>query len=147
MKNYKINFSLMQFNGQVIKGLKTIAIICCTALLFSCATSGSSILVGNKRPAINPTEVKLYLEPPTKYEIIGLVESVCGNAMTRQAAQNNAINYAKKLAAQMGANGIILTGSGSEPTVGSGTISGNTISLDQGVKFIARGEAIFVIEE
>ena len=33
------------------------------AVLFGCAT-GSSIVTGKARPAISPSEVKIYLDPP-----------------------------------------------------------------------------------
>jgi len=43
--------------------------------ILGCA-SGSHIITGKVRPAINKNEVTLYLEAPKKYEVIGIVEAI-----------------------------------------------------------------------
>jgi hypothetical protein len=44
------------------------------AVLYGCA-SGSAIVTGKTRPAINHSGVRIYLDPPSQYETIGIVEA------------------------------------------------------------------------
>ena len=80
-------------------------------LLYGCAT-GTVIVTGKARPAISISEVKIYLEPPSQYEIIGIVEASSDVEFSSQAAQDRAINELKAQAAKIGANGIILLNAG-----------------------------------
>ena len=50
---------------------RTAVLIVCVVTLVGCAT-GSSIVTGSIRPAIDPNDVKLYLKPPLEYETIGI---------------------------------------------------------------------------
>lgn len=84
------------------------------------------------RPAIDPTEVKIYLNPPSQYETIGRVEAsayVSVWPFSQQAAQNRIIEKLKKQAAKVGANGVVLL------DTENSEITKN-----------ARGEAVYVIE-
>ena len=85
-------------------------------LLFACADS-SSIITGTVRSAISPNEVKIYLNPPSQYETIGIIESVSEVVFSRQAAQDRVIDELKSQAAKIGANGIILGNSISQPNI------------------------------
>ena len=97
------------------KILKIILTIFIFTVLLGCASgSGSSIITGEVRPAINPAEVRIYLEPPSQYEVIGLVEAYSDVNFSRQAAQNRLMERLKKRAAKMGANGVLLTDTGSK---------------------------------
>jgi hypothetical protein len=106
-----------------------------TLNLVGCAT-GSSIVTGDVRPAIDPNEVKLYLEPPLEYETIGLVEASSEVELSTQAAQDRAIGELKAQAARLGANGVLLGNTGD---VYYGDYA-NEIKT-------AKGKAIFVIQE
>lgn len=100
------------------------------ALCTGCAST--HVLVGETRPPISPGQVKLYLSPPSDYEEIALVEASSRSswAITQQGKMNKAIERLKEEAASLGANGVLLRGSGSEagPSVNTGTatFSGNT---------------------
>ena len=58
---------------QGMRLLNIITVIFILGALSSCAT-GSIIITGTKRSAISPNEVKIYLDPPTEYESIGIIE-------------------------------------------------------------------------
>lgn len=75
--------------------------------LISCAT-GSVIVTGKVRKAIDPSTVILYSQAPANYEIIALVEASSDIELSSQKAQNRAIAEIKKQAAKVGANGVII---------------------------------------
>jgi len=82
----------------------------------SCSvTSGSRIVVGNARPAIAPESVKIYLRPPAKYEEIAIVNASSKNAFASdQSLTDSTLFRMKKDAANLGANGILLSGVGTQ---------------------------------
>ena len=80
-------------------------------LLTSCST-GSVIITGNKRQAISYKEVTLYAEAPKKYEVIGIVKASSDSGWTKQGKQDYAIKELRKQAANIGANGVLITESG-----------------------------------
>lgn len=100
-------------------------------LLTGCASS--AVLIGKARPEISPEQVKLYLRPPNKFEEIALLESSSRNswAITSQGKMDAVIQRLKKEAAKLGANGILIQGTGSEyggsvnTGVGTATAVGN----------------------
>jgi hypothetical protein len=107
------------------------------------------IITGNVRPPINITEIKLYVDPPLQYEIIGVVEasSAIGfSAHSAQEAQDRAVNELKKQAAKIGANGIILIGIGNKNATAPVIIGGNVVYATQRKKTV-EGQAIYVIKE
>ena len=129
------------------------------AALGACASS--AVLVGKARPAIAPEHVKLYLRPPKKYEEVALLEasSKASFAVTDQGKMDAVIQRMKVEAAKLGANGILLQGTGNEYSgsvntgVGSATVSGKTafgtgFGTSVGIMQKAgNGIAIFVEEE
>lgn len=58
---------------QSMRMLNMITVIFILGSLFGCAT-GSTVITGTKRSEISPNEVKIYLDPPPKYESIGIIE-------------------------------------------------------------------------
>jgi hypothetical protein len=76
--------------------------------------AASQIVIGKKRAAVNPSDVVLYLQAPEKYEQIAIVEadSMGSFAVTSQGKIDKAIARMKKRAAKLGANAIILNGTG-----------------------------------
>ncbi len=137
----------LQVKRQSVRLLNTITVILTLTLLFGCAT-GSSIITGTKRPEINPSEVKIYLYPPTQYENIGIIEVKSDVVFSRQSAQDKAMNELKIRAAKVGANGVLLTNSGSQ-TVGTAGYYSNGIFYGGGSsdKILAQGRAIYVNKE
>lgn len=126
-----------------------------------CASPSSSLVVGKVRPAISPDQVKLYLRPPKKFEEIAVIESssLYSWAITEQGKLNDVIAALRVEAAKVGANGILIQGTGNQQAgavaTGSGTATrvGNTVfgsGLSMAVPITVKagnGLAIFVIEE
>ena len=125
---------------------KSVVIISFFAVLLGCAT-GSSIITGKARPAISPNEVKIYLEPPSQYETIGLVEASSEVELSSQAAQDRTINELKAQAAKIGANGVLLLSSGDKTGEMVGFVSGGVFYAGAGEVKTAKGKAIFVVQE
>jgi len=94
-------------NKKIWMAFKMSIIILLLNVLTGCAT-GSVIITGKERPAITPSEVKIYIDPPSQYETIGLVEASSDVELSRQAAQDRVIKKLKLQAAKIGANGVLL---------------------------------------
>jgi len=125
---------------------KSIITIFCLVALFSCAT-GSAIITGQARPAIDPSEVKIYLEPPKQYETIGIVEASSDVELSTQAAQDRVIDELKKQAAKIGANGVLLINAGNRSSGMTGFYSGGVFYAGASETKTAQGQAIYVIQE
>jgi len=121
------------------------AVLVVVFILFGCA-AGSSIITGTVRSAISQDEVKIYIEPPSQYETIGIVEAASDVEFSRQAAQDRVIHELKAQAAKIGANGIILvnTGTGRRD---SGYYSNNVFYASSATVINGQGKAIYVIEK
>src|SRR5882672_5244230 len=63
--------------------------------LGACA-SGSAIVTGNTRPPVALEQVKIYLEAPTAFEVIGLVNASSDAGWTEQGSVDYAIEELKK---------------------------------------------------
>ncbi len=146
------NFHSVYFN---MKTLSQIGGMLVLTILCGCASSGSHVLVGTKRPPIEPSLVKLYLRPPTQYEEIAIVSGESRNAfgaISAQGKMDEAIISLKNQAGKLGANGILLGGAGNEygGSVGSGF--GSATGYGTGFsspmfKKAASGMAIYVTQE
>lgn len=119
--------------------------------------ASSHVLVGKARPPISVDQVKVYLRPPAKFEEIALLEASSKGSMavSQQGKMNKAIERLKEEAAQLGANGVLIQGTGNEyvgsVNTGSATAYGNT-AYGTGVSVpvqhkVASGIAIYVHEE
>ena len=110
--------------------MKLTILISLTLLLCSCAiTDETHLVVGNIRPAISPDEVKLYVTPPEKYEVIALVSADAKHAfMSQQRLLDIAIKNLRIEAAKVGANGILLDNAGSLDTNSVGMIASPGVS-------------------
>lgn len=99
----------------------------------ACAPS-SHILVGTPRPAISPTEVKVYTAPPPQAQQIALLDAHSDSVFGPggQKSIDKVIDRLKVQAAQLGANGIVLGDVSDRQTgsigtgVGSDSYSGNS---------------------
>jgi hypothetical protein len=128
--------------------------------LAACSTS-SHVLVGTARPPISPESVRVYLEPPPKFEQIATIDATSQGsfAITSQQNMDKAVERMKQEAAKLGANGILLQGvqdtqSGSIGTgVGNSSYNGNSaVGVGVGGSFgiynkAAHGLAIYVPPE
>ncbi|MEF2524347.1 hypothetical protein V4D10_18420 [Vibrio mimicus] len=92
------------FRSKIKVGLVVVAL----SVLNACA-SGSAIVTGVKKPALDFNQVRLYLEAPEQYETIGIVKASSDAGITQQDSQDYAVEELKKQAAKIGANGVILT--------------------------------------
>jgi len=127
------------------------------ALLLGCATS-SHVMIGTARPPISPESVRVYVQPPEKYEEIATLDTSSQGsfAITGQQNMDKAIARMKEEAAKLGANGILLQGvqdqqSGSIGTGVGSSSYGPSSSTGVGVggsfgiyNKVAHGIAIFV---
>lgn len=128
-----------------------------TVLLAGCSTS-SHVLVGTARPPISPDQVRIYTQPPARYEQIASINANSSGSMALTGQQNmdKAMERMKAEAAKVGANGILLQGvadtqSGSIGTGVGSTSYGSHSSVGGGVggsfaltSKVAQGLAIYV---
>ncbi len=119
-------------------------LIVVTLLILNACASGSAIVTGKARGPIDPKLVILYLEPPVKYETIGLVNASSDSGFTAQGDMDYAVEELKNQAAKIGANGILLISSGITTTGAIGnTVNGVTIMSPTTAKAL-QGKAIYV---
>ncbi len=112
-------------------------------LLIGCA-SGSTIVTGTPRTPIDPNSVKLYVQEPVNYEVIGLVEASSDSGWTAQESQDYAIDELKNQAAKIGANGVLLNTTGSKTSTMVGTTTGGIFYAVPIEAKTVSGVAIFV---
>lgn len=126
-------------------------------VLAACAST-SHVLVGTPRAPISPDSVRVYVQPPPKYEQVAQIDASSKGslALTGQQNMDKAIARMKEEAAKLGANGILLQGvqdqqSGAIGTgVGNSSYSGNSaVGVGVGGSFgiynkVAHGLAIYV---
>ena len=103
--------------------------------LGSCA-SGTTLVTGIKRTAVEYESVKIYHAAPSNYEVIAMVQASSELGFTDQNNLDMALKEVKKQAAKVGANGIILKKMGKES---SGSF-GNFFSNGYGGGFFVGGE-------
>jgi hypothetical protein len=108
-----------------LQGLNALA--ACALLLSGCSTS-SHVLIGTPRPPISPDSVRVYLQPPPKYEQIATLNASSQGslALTSQQNMDKAMERMKNEAAKLGANGILLQGVQDQQSGSIGTGVGNT---------------------
>lgn len=114
------------------------------ALALAACASGSAIVTGTKRTPITPDHVKLYLEPPAEFEVIGLVNASSDAGWTQQGSVDYAVAELKKQAAKLGANGVLLLATGeTTTTVVGGVGTGYVYAVPVTAKTV-QGKAIVV---
>jgi ABC-type Na+ efflux pump permease subunit len=112
-------------------------------LLTGCAT-GSSIVVGEARKAIDPEQVKLYLEAPDSFKTIGIVSASSDAGWTEQDSVDYAVEELKNQAAKLGANGVLIVATGeNNSTVIGGYGTGYIYAIPVTEKSVT-GTAIYV---
>jgi len=118
--------------------MRTLLLLALIAALFGCAR-GSHIITGQARPPIPVTSVKIYTTLPAQYETIGIVNSHSPGEL--QGAMDDCVANLKKHAAEIGANGIIL--SATQQTSGQLIVVGGVVSTVGGGTSIS-ATAIYV---
>ena len=79
-------------------------LLACVTLAIAACASGSAIVTGSTRAPVAPEHVKIYLEPPADFEVIGLVSASSDAGWTEQGSVDYAIEELRKQAAKLGAN-------------------------------------------
>jgi hypothetical protein len=135
--------------GNTVK--KQFLILAACVALGACAHS-SSIVVGQEREAIDPEDVKIYLDPPPGYEKVAVLDADSGGsvAITKKGKTAKVVERLKEEAADLGANGVLLTGTGSQfaGAVNSGSAyASGSYAYGTGVSiptYMATGSAIAI---
>ncbi len=127
--------------------MKHIPIIFIAIILLSSCASGSYILTGQKRDPINSSLVKLYTTQPKKYEVIGIVNASSDSGWTQQGDMDLAVSELKVQAAKLGANGILLTGTGESTSSSVGGYNDGFVYAFSSTAQTITGQAIYAIEE
>lgn len=125
-------------------------------LLASACAGTSHVITGKPRTPIDPSQVAVYTSPPPQYEEIAVIDasSQMSFAFGDQSKMNAVMERLKKEAASLGANGVLLQGTGSSggggvgtgvgvSSYGGGVGVGTGISLSSPAK-TGRGLAIYV---
>lgn len=122
---------------------KVLLLLPLAVLAIAACASGSAIVTGDTRPPVPQEQVKIYLEPPDTFEVIGLVSASSDAGWTDQGSLNYAIAELKKQAAKLGANGVLIVATGETTT---GVVNGKYYSIPVTAKTV-QGKAIFVKEQ
>jgi hypothetical protein len=107
--------------------LRTALILGATLALAACSTS-SHVITGQTRPPVPPETVRIYTQPPSKYEQIATLNaSSAGSfAFTSQGNMDVAIARMKEEAGKLGANGVLLTAVADQQSGSIGTGVGSS---------------------
>ena len=122
----------------------TLILLSFAVVSIAACASGSAIVTGTTRAPISSEQVRLYLEPPADFEVIGLVSASSDAGWTEQGSVDYAIEELKNQAAKLGANGVLLVSSGDKTTtVVGGYGTGFLYAVPVTAKTV-QGRAIFV---
>ena len=126
--------------------MKCITVLIASLMLISCA-SGTAIVTGTTRTAINPDKVKLYPQPPAEYEVVAIIKASSDAGWTAQGSQDYAVQELKNQAAKLGANGVLLGATGTKTsTVVGGYGTGAMYAIPVEAEVVS-GQAIYVTSE
>ena len=108
--------------------------------LGACATT-SHVLTGQARPPIDASQVRIYSTAPAGYEEIAVIDATSRSSFSfgEQKKMDAVIERLKKQAAALGANGVLLQSTGSEPGGGVGTGIGTGVGVGGGGVSIGTG--------
>jgi hypothetical protein len=76
-------------------------------MLGACATA-TVVPVGNARAPIDPSQVRMYAQPPAHYEVVGILSGNSNYEGAGQSGVNDVIKKLKEEAAKLGANGVLI---------------------------------------
>ena len=86
--------------------LTTVGLVAMT-LLVGCTTS-SHIMIGATRTPVDPSTVTLYVDPPTNYTTIAIIDVETDAGWDKQDSTDIVVERMKEEAAALGANGSLL---------------------------------------
>lgn len=127
-------------------------VLCAVLALLICGCSlptGSAVVTGTVRPAINPGLVRIYAQAPAGAQQIAMVEaaSTYSWSWTDQGKTDDALRDLKAKAAQLGANGIVMTGFNDRAGNGAVLPVGSAAVVAWNREKVLRGVAIYVPKE
>ena len=123
--------------------MKIVTLLFTVCMLISCA-SGTAIVTGTTRTAIDSEKVKLYIQPPAEYEVIAIIKASSDAGWTAQGSQDYAVQELKNQAAKLGANGVLLGATGVKTsTVVGGHGTGTMYAIPVETEVVS-GQAIYV---
>jgi hypothetical protein len=96
-----------QTGRSTMRYFQGLTIIAAVLALGACATA-TVVPVGNTRAPIDPSQVRLYAQPPAHYEVVAILNGNSGIEGTAQGAVNDVIDKLKEQAAKLGANGVLI---------------------------------------
>lgn len=114
------------------------------ALLLAACASGSATATAAVRAPISADQVKIYLEAPGTFEVIGLISASSDAGWTEQGSVDYAMAELKRQAAKLGANGVLLQSSGEKTTAVLGTLPGGFVYSVPVTAKVLQGRAIYV---
>ncbi len=102
------------------------ALLACLAFVLLTACASSHVLTGTPRPPIDPSQVRIYYGPPPGgYEEIARLDVRSGSfTYGAQNKSNAVIRNLRKEAARLGANGVLLQGTGQGPDHSAVSVGG-----------------------
>lgn len=119
-------------------------LIALAAGLAGCA-SGTTIQTGQSRAPVPIEQVQVYFDPPEKFETLGIVSASSDVELSKQKAQERAINELKKRAGALGANGVLLASAGKKSKGFTGYANGyGGFFASSSDEMVAEGQAIYV---
>ena len=90
-------------------------LLLCLATLAGCAST-SQVMLGHARPAIAVEQVRVYSQPPPRYQEVALLETASGPfTYGEQNKMDSVLTKLRTAAARLGANGVLLQASGNAP--------------------------------
>ncbi len=98
--------------------------------LLAACSGPSHVMLGKSRPPTDPASVKVYSQPPARFEEIAIVEAA-GSAFTvgSQRRTDALVERLKEEAAKVGANGLLLREMGNEAPGSLGVGTGTRIGV------------------
>lgn len=83
-------------------------LVLASALALGACATATVVPVGNTRAPIDPSQVRIYAQPPSHYEVVAILNGNAGIEGTGQGAVDDVIKKLKQQAAKLGANGVLL---------------------------------------
>jgi hypothetical protein len=120
------------------------------SILLTACTSSDAIMTGDARAKTSPESVRVYLRHPERFESIALITATSNKTPSRNANKARALSELKEKAAELGANGLVLTqADGGESVctvtmVPAGTSAVGVMTPGKGPMVEMQAEAIFV---
>jgi hypothetical protein len=119
-----------------------LGVVACAPAAFQ--VHGTTLITSTARPATDAASIKVYLEKPASYEVLGAVSAKTDAGWSAQQRQDLVLAEMRKRAAAIGANGILIESAGSKSSIAGGSVIGGTVLLIPVDTAEVRGLAIYV---